>query len=328
MCDKPFVSIIVPVYNSEEYLTATLDAFAAQTYPEVEFLLIDDGSVDASGRLCDEYAARDGRFRVIHKANGGVSSARNTGLEMAKGQLIGFVDSDDIIKNTYIQQLAENMASAGADISICRNFISKPENGGNFPPSPAESELLLFTATQSIQNALIDRYYGGGCWGCLIKRSLVENVRFDRELFLDEDLFFILQAMVQAKRICYTKNQMYNYISHSNGISRGKFSERHLTLYPALERITAFLKANSDFDEIEPYLDAHIVTMNYLQLRRMRYDKQAQKKYGRISQKNIRSHLNWRSIRFLGNYARVCAILSAVHYRLYILASRLMSRSK
>ena len=328
MSSKPLVSIIVPVYNSEKFLAATLDAFVGQTWQEAEFILIDDGSADVSGRICDEYAAKDSRFRVVHKVNCGVAAARNTGLEIAKGQLIGFVDSDDIVKNTYIQELADNMAAAGADISICRHFISTPENAGHFPPCDPEGELLYFNATQSVQNALIDRYYGGGCWGCLIKRSLVENIRFDRELFLDEDLFFILQAMVRAERVCYTKNPLYNYISHSSGITRGKFNERHLTLYTATERMTAFLEANSEYGAVKPYLDAHIITMNFIQIRRMRNDKQAQKKYGPVSQKIIRKHLNRQSLTFLNNYAKVCGILSAIHYKLYLLASRLLSKSK
>ena len=328
MSETPLVSIIVPVYNAAAFLPNTLGAFMGQTYQNAEFVLIDDGSKDASGQICDEFAARDSRFKVIHKKNCGVAAARNTGLEHAKGDLIGFVDSDDVIKDSYIRELVDNMIATDSDISIARSVIRAPEHWMEFEPGSENPEILLFDATQAVQNALISRYYVPGCWGCLIRREVAEGIRFDEELFLDEDLFYILRAMVRARQVCYTKNALYNYISHTSGISRGKFNERHVTLYAATDRITEFLEQNSDYPKVKPYLDSHIVTMNYIQIRRMRYDPEAQKKYGPVSQKQIRKHLNIHNLKYLNNYAKVCAILSAIHYKLYLTASRMLSTKK
>ena len=100
--EKPLVSIIVPVYNVEKYLQACLESLACQTYPELEIILIDDGSTDSSGKMCDEFAQKDPRFKVVHQANGGLSNARNHGIQLAQGDYLTFVDSDDTVTNDYV----------------------------------------------------------------------------------------------------------------------------------------------------------------------------------------------------------------------------------
>ena len=115
----PAVSIIVPVYNTERFLNRCIDSVLAQTYSDWELLLVDDGSTDSSGSICDEYATQDSRIRVFHKENGGVSSARNLGLDYARGEWITFVDSDDYIAPDMIEKLYETQKRNNADITVC-----------------------------------------------------------------------------------------------------------------------------------------------------------------------------------------------------------------
>ena len=125
----PTISVIVPVYNVERYLARCIDSILAQTFMDFELILIDDGSPDNSGRICDEYAAKDARIRVFHQENGGVSSARNHGIDAALGEYVCFVDSDDLILPTYLETLFETITENDADIATCGYITSYYKNG-------------------------------------------------------------------------------------------------------------------------------------------------------------------------------------------------------
>ena len=120
--NNKLISIVVAVYNVEKYISACIDSLLAQNYANVEIILVDDGSTDHSGEICDSYSKRDKRIKVIHKENGGLSSARNVGIEMANGSLIGFVDGDDTVEKEMYEQLYTNMISTNSDISICGRY--------------------------------------------------------------------------------------------------------------------------------------------------------------------------------------------------------------
>ena len=122
------ISVIVPVYNVEKYLRQCLDSVLAQTYRELEIILVDDGSTDGSGAICDEYATRDSRIKVVHQQNGGLSSARNAGLDLATGEYVAFVDSDDYIHETMLELLYQALVENNADTVIC-NFERVDEKG-------------------------------------------------------------------------------------------------------------------------------------------------------------------------------------------------------
>ena len=124
MNDKPLISVIVPIYNTEKYLKKCLDSIINQTYKNLQIILIDDGSGDNSGEICDEYATKDSRIQVIHKQNAGVTAARNDGLDMATGDYIGFVDSDDWIEPNMYEEMMANLIKTGADF-VHTGFIKE-----------------------------------------------------------------------------------------------------------------------------------------------------------------------------------------------------------
>lgn len=218
MC-APILSIIIPVYNAEKFLSRCIDSILSQSFTDYELLLIDDGSKDDSGTICDEYAAKDDRIRVFHKENGGVSSARNLGLDNAKGEWISFVDADDEILPNGFQVMADGFSD---EVGMVMAGFQECENG----------EVLVDTSTLniqgeiiSIQKALLMQYdfhgiYMGYPWGRLYKRSIVtdNNLLFDEHIAIKEDTLFVVSYLCKCKKnVFYTSVPVYNYLIVSTG---------------------------------------------------------------------------------------------------------------
>ena len=200
------VSIIVPVYNIEKYLLECVESLMSQTYHNIEIILIDDGSTDESANLCDKIALRDERVVVIHKKNGGVSSARNCGIEVAKGNYITFVDGDDWVKENYIEILYEGIKKYNADISAT-GFIYQYDDG-RIKESTITAETVCITAENALdQSCDSDTPWVGFAWGKLVRRSLIteNNIEFDTSLKLCEDSLFWYTTIDKASTV--VKNQ-------------------------------------------------------------------------------------------------------------------------
>lgn len=179
------ISIIVPVYNTEKYLHRCIDSVLAQTYKDFELLLIDDGSTDSSGAICDEYAEKDGRVRVFHKKNGGVSSARNLGLDNAQGEWITFVDSDDYIEENFLKSFDGNL---DADLLIGNsvNVQSNDRKGLNKIQSGKYEDVDQFLSS-NLQE-LICRTP----WGKMYRKIVISDLRFNENMRLGEDTLYNL----------------------------------------------------------------------------------------------------------------------------------------
>lgn len=207
---NPKISIIVPVYKVEQYLPKCIDSILAQTYHDWELLLIDDGSPDNSGRICDEYAQKEERIRVFHKENGGVSSARNFGLDNAKGDYVMFVDSDDWISVDCLAICMKEILKCKLD-AVQFGFISVTSNKEN--PKLKVATLPL-DGEQYIQSNSFNVCAGGG----LYKRVIIEEnkLRFPIDLKLAEDQIFVLSFIEKAVRIKYLDHAMYYYLQRED----------------------------------------------------------------------------------------------------------------
>ena len=201
---EDLVSVIVPVYNVESYLRECIDSIVAQTYRNIEVILIDDGSKDSSGAICDEYADKDNRIKVIHKENGGLSEARNSGLEIASGDWIAFVDSDDYIDEAMLDTLVDLANGNNAQVAMC-NFraTSMPlDNNTDIVTNVFSRDDLLEVYTKrakeySITNSVWDRIY---------KREFVKEIRFVPRRH-NEDILYTMQVFLRA----YTSAKLYHY---------------------------------------------------------------------------------------------------------------------
>lgn len=235
------ISIIVPVYNIQEYLQRCVDSLLNQTYRDIEIILVDDGSTDTSGQLCDQLAKQDRRIRVIHKPNGGLSDARNAGIEVAKGEWLAFVDSDDWVESSFLEQLLNAAQDAAADIAICSYNLT-------YDHHPAQSIVInqpqqVLTQQQALEDVLTYQRYGGVMtWNKLCKRAIFDKhqLRFPKGK-LHEDNFTTYQAYFYANKLVYIDQPLYNYYQRSNGIMAEQFSERRYHAVEAAQDAQQFI---------------------------------------------------------------------------------------
>lgn len=210
----PKISVIVPVYNAEEYLHRCVDSIFAQTFADFELLLIDDGSKDNSGAICDEYAAKDSRVRVFHKENGGVSSARNMGLDNAKGEWICFVDSDDWVEKEYLEVLYQD---GKFDFVTCYWTILNCETFQSTIPESKEYVGIL-----NVKSFFDNNIHRLSCPVCrLYNKSIIleHNIRFDQKMSFAEDALFNITYFLNVKSVKQTSDILYNYEKHNGSLS-------------------------------------------------------------------------------------------------------------
>lgn len=204
------ISVIVPVYNIDSYLQRMLDSLIRQSYTDLEIILIDDGSLDNSGKICDEYAAMDSRIRVVHKDNEGVSVARNLGLELSSGDYIGFVDSDDVIDENMYKKLYDNMVINDCDISVC-DYITFSDKV-NFE---YRDNIKIYSREQALRDIITDGAITNFLWNKLFKKSLFNKVRFPKGKIY-EDLYVMPKLIMSSKKVCYDNSKLYGYFKRNN----------------------------------------------------------------------------------------------------------------
>lgn len=235
----PIISCIVPVYNVEKYLANCVDSILKQTFANFELILVDDGSTDKSSSICDEYAIKDSRIKVIHKINGGVSSARNTGLDIAKGEYITFIDSDDWVDSNYFLTLYKAAIETNADLVICgfkeempKNCFS--ENSDMFFKECCFSNQLVYNKKEFFENfpkIRADKTLSKILQLAVVKlikfTKNINFVRFDETMRNGEDYLFYLQIYKRMNSICFIKPCLY-YYRYTLGSAGKQISEKRI----------------------------------------------------------------------------------------------------
>ena len=210
---KPLISVIVPVYNVDKYLTRCTGSIFAQTYDNFELILVDDGSVDSSGMLCDDIAGSDSRVRVIHKQNDGVAYARNTGLDAAVGEYVTFVDADDYVAPDYLEFLYGMIVNGGCEISMC-GYCNAYENGKVTNMFSGEKEIRYTPASYALGEIFYGKLSASSCCK-MYKRELFDDVRFEKYT-LGEDTFTTYRLLLNVKRAAYSNCPKYFYYYRSD----------------------------------------------------------------------------------------------------------------
>lgn len=213
----PEVSVIVPVYNCEQYLERCICSILKQTQQDIQLILVDDGSTDGSGRLCDAFAAKDDRVVVIHQKNAGVSAARNAALNIAAGKYVGFVDADDYISEDSYEIAVAKMNDC--DI-VMWDTVSVWDDGRTAPDTiPMLSQDCLLRKADWKPELLT--YMAGSACRCLYKAELISDIRFSVGIKLSEDRLFNLEAMGKAAKLCYMKKGLYyRYMRQGSAVNR------------------------------------------------------------------------------------------------------------
>ena len=243
----PKISIIVPIYRVEAYLHRCIDSLLAQTFTDFELLLIDDGSPDRCGAICEEYAAKDARIRCVHQTNGGLSAARNTGLALACGEMICFVDSDDAVRGDYLALLLDALEKNDADTVECaRTDIYDdriPET-----PSAGPVHTTLLEPAAAMECLVRNRGFHQTVWNKLFRRSALGELRFPVGK-LHEDEFFTWQVLLNCRRVAVIDAPLYYYF-HRSGSIMETFSEKRLDAIDALSERHAYLAEH--MPQLEP----------------------------------------------------------------------------
>ncbi len=221
MNNNPKISIIVPVYNVEQYLLRCIDSILAQTFTDFEVLLVDDGSKDRSGAICDEYAAKDRRVRVFHKPNGGVSSARNVGLENARGEWIGFVDSDDYVKEDFLAAFFKQRQDADM---LSQGFYSPNWMNKSAMTISEKDEIIDGDSLASFVLRMTKTLQIGYLWCKLFRRQIIEkySIRFEESVCHMEDRLFVYNYLSHSNRVINSSYDGYVYIFSASGKKFGK----------------------------------------------------------------------------------------------------------
>ena len=247
--DNKFISIIIPVYKVEQYLGKCVDSVLNQTYKELEIILVDDGSPDHCPEICEEYAGKDSRIVVIHKQNGGLSSARNAGLDVAKGEYIFFLDSDDYIAENTIERMYQTIISEKADIAIC-DFVKVDENGEIIKElSPIKNECLN---KEQLLMKLVNptNWYYVVAWNKLYKKTLFSAIRFPVGK-INEDEFTVHQIFYECNKAVTIAEKLYFYLRRKSSITTNSFSVKNLDGISALADRCLFLTEKGVFEPIE-----------------------------------------------------------------------------
>ena len=214
MNSEPLVSVIVPIYNVENYLRKSVDSIINQSYKNLEIILVDDGSPDNCPDICEEYAEKDSRVRVIHKENGGLSDARNAGTDIAKGEYISYIDSDDWIDSETIKLTLEKMLEVGAEIGAFNVLVVY--EGEQVTPDLSE-DFEVMNSEQAIATTMRNTKVKTTAWNKIYKSEILKDLRFPKGR-LNEDEFFTFRVLDRAEKIVYIHRQCYYYLQRKNSI--------------------------------------------------------------------------------------------------------------
>lgn len=232
------ISLIIPVYNAEQYLTRCLDSVLAQDYAPIEIVLIDDGSTDGSGKICDDYGARHNNIHVLHISNGGASLARKKGIEIAQGEYMTFVDSDDYVATNYVSTMYDLTEKYGTKICACGvkrvNVNEKAKDSANVS---VEDQLLSF-------EELMPRFFKYEYWGFgggLYHRSVFEGLTFPKAT-LSEDYYVKTQIFCRERQMAVTNALLYFYEYHPTSLSHTTISERAFEEFDNVKVVYGYTK--------------------------------------------------------------------------------------
>lgn len=252
--EEILVSVIIPAYNAEQYVGFCLDTVIAQTHKNLEIIVVDDGSTDNTGKICDEYANKDSRINVIHQENEGLSSARNAALDIMTGEYIAFIDSDDFISKDYTEKLLNLCIEKSSQIAACHAFDVEQRA---FKEPDKDYTIQTLTSQTLLSNIGVLNSYYDTVISKLFHYSLFSEIAFPVGL-IHEDSYVVLNLIEKAKRISFTTEHLYYYYLSPNSIMRSDFSVKKYDILPAFDRKLAVLTENNCKNSI------YIVYRDYL----------------------------------------------------------------
>lgn len=243
----PLISVIIPVYNVEKYLRRCLDSVIAQTYQKIEIICVDDGSIDDSGKICDQYAVRDARIKVIHQENQGLSAARNRGLDAAEGEYIAFVDSDDYILEGMYKKMLDKLLDYSVDLCVCqwqyefsdgRQVVKRKNIDPTIYGRKTSLEFARFLYMGNYENGVVV-----AAWNKLYRRALLDKIRFEGRIH--EDDAFNGRIMAKNISVYVMEEQFYVYARNGDSLTNKPFSANKFFFLDALAERRELFKSDA-----------------------------------------------------------------------------------
>lgn len=318
--EYPLISVIVPVYNSEKYLDDCIRSLLNQTYKNIEIILIDSASADLSQNICEDYAEKFSNIRFLKKSCEGVSASRNMGLDSAKGEYISFVDSDDVIEPDMLSTLYNDLKEHNSDMAVCSFLMC---DGDVKTLSRPIADPVVFSSDSAIRNALIGKDFAGQSCNKLFKAEKIGKLRFNREIFVYEDLLFVIEVMLNCKTVVYHSLPLYHYILHSDSAFHKSMDDRRYSAHTACLMIKDLLAKTENSYAGE--LSAAVIICNLNMIGLLTDDKATRKKYLRTLSNNIKENLSPSGLKLILKKMRVYAVVAAYAPYLYILYLRCIS---
>ena len=251
MVNNPLISVIVPVYNVEPYLEKCVQSICRQTYKNLEIILVDDGSTDKSGQMCDEFALNDSRIVVYHQKNTGQAGARNYAISIAKGEYIGFVDSDDWVADDMYEVLLTSLQKNDADISMCGRFSVRGDVIKESPLFHLDNETIMDNR-EAVKRFLTYKAIDSSMWDKLYKKELFNGVTLPLG-YICEDVPAVYMLLAKAKRVVHCAKPLYYVLIRSGSTSRSTFSHKTMGLYYNFKPV--YDLCQRDFGEFENECD-------------------------------------------------------------------------
>lgn len=321
--DQPLISVIVPVYNVEAYLQQCVDSIRSQTYRNLEIILVDDGSPDRCGEMCDNYAAEDARIRVIHKENGGQAEARNIGLDAMHGEYVAFMDSDDWLVPDAIEKLYRNLIENDAQISCCG--IAKYMDGKiTSYYNDKLDQFLVLNKLEALSLLPENTRITSSLWDKLYKAEIFAGLRMKTGMIY-EDMQILAYCLARAERVVYTAEPMYCYRLSPNSTLRGNFSPRHFDAYRASSDRVAFYR--EEYPQVLPYAEmGHI--RNCVNLLYGSWGRSDWKEYRKILVEELKKPLPPEVKNLLSAKDRLKVFLVRIHPAVFYWVARLFARRR
>ena len=222
---NPLISVIIPIYNVEKYLARCVDSIVNQTYKNLEIILVDDGSPDLCPQMCDDYAEKESRIKVVHKKNGGLSDARNAGMAVATGEYISFIDSDDYVSDDFFECLLDVMNKENSDIAECS--VVKLYEDNRFDEFSDDLSVKTYDTQDAMSALIAENPFHQHVWNKLYKTELVKDIPYAVGK-LNEDEFWTYQVFGRANKVSKLNNTMYYYFQRNSSIMGVGYNIRRL----------------------------------------------------------------------------------------------------
>ena len=309
---NPLISVIVPIYNVEKYLDRCIYSIKQQTYKNIEVILVDDGSPDNCGNMCDEYVKQDSRFRVIHKQNEGLGFARNSGLDIARGEYVVFIDSDDFVKEEYIEKMYSEIKNKNVDTVVCG--ICKYYNKDRIIRKNFVDKVVYYENDEIIQNVLLamiganpedtsDTPISVSVWHELYSMEIIRkhNIRFHSEReFISEDIIFQIDYFKYSKKVAVIPDTLYYYFcaqedSLSTKYRDNRFAEEKILLNEIQRKLNEFLPEKIYKQKLQRFFLGRARTCMSMELQYSQLDKFRLIVYDPILEEILKGYPYWKN---------------------------------